>query len=489
MKRTTLQVVAAALLAAGLFARADAAALTYHGILQDAGKPAQGNYDIELTLYSAASGGSVVGGPLTIYAVPVRDGSFNTQADFGPLAKAYSHSYVAVRVRAAGASDFTSLDGRSDAVPNVNSACPGSWSLDGNSGNPSGSYLGTADSSDVVVQAGGQVAGRFVSGTKSFAAATDFNNDGFESVALSDGGVSSTASFAVGGGKNGQASFSGSFVWGDSSTSGVAQDTAVNQFIVQATGGVGINTAHGPLGTDTLGGTELTIRPTLGLGHQAWINLLSQRTATSVFRGINLVSDPINGDSVDDGAFALRGIFRKSDGTVLYEPMLSAQTFDTVSSTSGNTHFQLNGAPLSLLSTIVVGTTSSNGNGASLTIGGVWTNASSRTFKDGFSGVDARGVLDKVVSMPVQTWFYKGDHDEGRHMGPVAEDFAQAFGLGNDEKHIGTVDENGVAFAAIQGLNEKVEDENSTLKRQNAALQGKLDEVLARLSKLEAKGN
>jgi len=75
-------------------------------------------------------------------------------------------------------------------------------------------------------------------------------------------------------------------------------------------------------------------------------------------------------------------------------------------------------------------------------------------------------------------------------MGPVAEDFAEAFGLGSDEKHIGTVDESGVAFAAIQGLNQKVETENAKLKVQNAALQDKLDDVLARLSKLEtAKGN
>ena len=70
-------------------------------------------------------------------------------------------------------------------------------------------------------------------------------------------------------------------------------------------------------------------------------------------------------------------------------------------------------------------------------------------------------------------------------MGPFAEDFAQSFGLGQDEKHITTVDESGVAFAAIQGLNRKVENENADLRQQNAALQSRLDRVNARLDKLE----
>jgi hypothetical protein len=73
-------------------------------------------------------------------------------------------------------------------------------------------------------------------------------------------------------------------------------------------------------------------------------------------------------------------------------------------------------------------------------------------------------------------------------MGPFAEDFAKTFGLGNDEKHITTVDESGVALAAIQGLNRKVENENAQLRQQNADLHSQLDRVMARLDKLEADG-
>ncbi|MDR3388330.1 MAG: cell division protein ZapB [Rudaea sp.] len=127
----------------------------------------------------------------------------------------------------------------------------------------------------------------------------------------------------------------------------------------------------------------------------------------------------------------------------------------------------------------------------------MWTSGSSRSFKEDFTPIDVASVLAKVIELPVQTWFYKNDHQEGRHMGPVAEDFAVLFGLGSNDKYIGAVDESGVAFAAIQGLNQKVEaerEQNSKLQekddalaRENAVLRGKLDEVLSRVSKLEAK--
>jgi hypothetical protein len=119
--------------------------------------------------------------------------------------------------------------------------------------------------------------------------------------------------------------------------------------------------------------------------------------------------------------------------------------------------------------------------------GGVWTNASSKAFKESFANVDVSAVLDKLVALPIQTWFYKIAHDEGAHMGPFAEDFAASFGLGNDEKHIATVDESGVAFAAIQGLNRKVENENAKLREQNADLESRLDRVMTRLERLEGR--
>ena len=147
-----------------------------------------------------------------------------------------------------------------------------------------------------------------------------------------------------------------------------------------------------------------------------------------------------------------------------------------------------------------MGTDATTGNGAFLSAGGVWTAGSSRTFKEDFAQIDAGSILAKVIELPVQTWFYKNDHQEGRHMGPVAEDFAALFGLGNDDKHIGGVDESGVAFAAIQGLNAKLDDagksytqrvekatqEIEALKQENADLRATLNELSTRLAKLES---
>ncbi len=106
---------------------------------------------------------------------------------------------------------------------------------------------------------------------------------------------------------------------------------------------------------------------------------------------------------------------------------------------------------------------------ATLTNGGSWTNASSRSFKAGFHAVDTLDVLARVVDLPITTWNYIGSA-EGLHMGPVAEDFKAAFGLAGDGKSISTVDADGVALAAIQGLNQKLEAENAALRKEIEAL-------------------
>ena len=74
------------------------------------------------------------------------------------------------------------------------------------------------------------------------------------------------------------------------------------------------------------------------------------------------------------------------------------------------------------------------------------------------------------------------DTNSIRHLGPVAQDFHTAFGLnGADDKHISTVDEGGVALAAIQGLNQKGEKQAAQLHEKDA----KLRELKTRLEHLE----
>ena len=65
-------------------------------------------------------------------------------------------------------------------------------------------------------------------------------------------------------------------------------------------------------------------------------------------------------------------------------------------------------------------------------------------------------VLDRLVELPVQLWSYGWDDETVRHLGPMAQDFAAAFGLGDTDKEIYLLDANGVCMAAIQALQERV---------------------------------
>lgn len=109
-------------------------------------------------------------------------------------------------------------------------------------------------------------------------------------------------------------------------------------------------------------------------------------------------------------------------------------------------------------------------NGATLASGsGSWTMLSDRNAKSDLEPVNARSVLDKVVALPVTTWRYKSQDAAIRHIGPMAQDFKAAFGVGESDTGITTVDAEGVALAAIQGLNQKLEEtraENADLKEQ-----------------------
>lgn len=69
----------------------------------------------------------------------------------------------------------------------------------------------------------------------------------------------------------------------------------------------------------------------------------------------------------------------------------------------------------------------------------------------------ARGVLEALKEMPVEEWTYKeGEGDEGRHIGPYAQDFKKATGKG-DGKTINVIDAIGVTMGAVQELDRKVE--------------------------------
>jgi trimeric autotransporter adhesin len=106
---------------------------------------------------------------------------------------------------------------------------------------------------------------------------------------------------------------------------------------------------------------------------------------------------------------------------------------------------------------------------------GTWTSVCDRNSKTNFAPVDARAVLEGVLGLPIRTWNYKPQDASVRHIGPVAQDFRAAFGLGDGDTHIAVVDADGVALAAIQGLNQKLEDRSRQLEAENAELKQRLE--------------
>ena len=449
---------ALAALGLGLAATATADSFTYHGQLQDTGKAANGTYDLQLTLYSAATGGSVLAGPVTLYGVTVKDGNFATQVDFGPMATLSETGWVQVQVKAGGG-DWVSLDARSPVAPAA-SACPGSWTLDGNAGNPPGSYLGTADNMPVWIKANNAIAA-YIGPNNSVGLA-------FPYTPLSD--------YSTAIGYNANTAFAGSIVtggYGDATFGATIRDTATNQVILVAQHGVGINTAKAADGNPLR--DELTIAPSAGLpAANTDLTLMTGTPGATGYHGFDINAQPV-------GYLHVNGLYSPTTGSLNYTDLLTVNYIGT----EGYAWFQFNGATGGF--PLVVGSSTTNGNGAHLTASGIWTNASSRSFKEAFQTIDPVAVLDKLVALPVKTWLYKGNHGDGLHMGPVAEEFAAAFGLGSNDKYIGTVDESGVALAAIQGLNRKVEADNSRLRADNAALQARLDALALRLEKLETR--
>ncbi len=94
-----------------------------------------------------------------------------------------------------------------------------------------------------------------------------------------------------------------------------------------------------------------------------------------------------------------------------------------------------------------------------------------------FRDLDGEEVLGKLAGMPIREWSYKAQDAAIRHVGPTAQDFRAAFGLGEDPLRIGTLDADGIALAAIQALeartrvlmeqNTHLADENHTLAERN----------------------
>ena len=63
--------------------------------------------------------------------------------------------------------------------------------------------------------------------------------------------------------------------------------------------------------------------------------------------------------------------------------------------------------------------------------GGSWSTLSDRRSKDHLKPVRPQAVLRALASMPIYTWSYRAQDPDIRHLGPMAQTFFRAFGLGS----------------------------------------------------------
>jgi hypothetical protein len=229
------------------------------------------------------------------------------------------------------------------------------------------------------------------------------------------------------------------------------QNTAVG-FSALGYGTIGkYNTAIGYRALDRTNGDNNT-----GVGKEAlWTNLTGTNlTAIGHNAGVT-ETNLINSTVIGSGAQV-----STSNTVSLGNGAVTSWVFGIASPTTSTIAFQ-------------VGSTTANGNGAYLTKGGTWTNASSKAFKENFEEIDAETLLEKVRQLPITKWSYKGTTET--HIGPMAEDFKDSFQLGlqGDNEHISTLDASGVALKAIQALIQKNKELQQQIDELRALIKGK----------------
>jgi hypothetical protein len=274
------------------------------------------------------------------------------------------------------------------------------------------------------------------------------------SYATVPGGAQNVAGgeFSFAAGRQAQALNEGAFVWADSQNP-TFSSTAANQFLIRANGGVGININNPGNGLNSPASLYVQGGQT-GIGNSFdFPTVLLQNTNTSANNGPALRI--VNGGGTNAyGALSVSCQVVPGAGVGLLASFGNSDSFVCMISNEGSIYSS--------------GTVYSKG--VALT--------SDRNAKENFTVVDRQTILAKIAALPVTEWNYKDDAANTKHIGPVAQDFEAAFGLnGGDDKRISVVDEGGVALAAIQGLNQKVDEKEAKIAAQESRIQNQAAEI------------
>ncbi|HZG52511.1 MAG TPA: tail fiber domain-containing protein [Pyrinomonadaceae bacterium] len=205
---------------------------------------------------------------------------------------------------------------------------------------------------------------------------------------------------------------------------------------------------------------------------------------TFIIRGLAAVAIGYNVTADQDHTTAM-GKFASNNGfagTFIWSDGSAQQSADTFRNTANN-EFAARATGGFRFRTNLGGTT-----GCNLPAGsGVFNCTSSRTTKENFKLTSGEDVLSRLRKIPVSTWNYTAEGSAVRHMGPMAEDFYQEFGLGTGNTSIGVQDLAGVSLAAVKALDqrtaqlqqrtvevEQLRSEVQTLRAANASMEQRL---------------
>ncbi len=102
-----------------------------------------------------------------------------------------------------------------------------------------------------------------------------------------------------------------------------------------------------------------------------------------------------------------------------------------------------------------------------------WQALSDRNSKRNIRPVNSSVILEKIDQLPVSRWSYKAQDESIEHIGPMAQDFYKLFNIGEDDRHISTLDPSGVALAGIKELIDMIENQNIRIEE----LENKITEL------------
>lgn len=119
---------------------------------------------------------------------------------------------------------------------------------------------------------------------------------------------------------------------------------------------------------------------------------------------------------------------------------------------------------------------------------GTWNTLSDRNRKENFQDLSGEDVLDRLSRIPIQRWSYITGGPAATHVGPTAQDFYAAFGLGTNPLRISSVDADGIALAGVKALESRTRDlleSHRMLADDNRQLRETNDELKVRIERLE----